>query len=228
MHGVRITLKMHPSEPTDHADMEEFQEDIQKLNQYVDKQSSIYEQFHMKMVGTYTTPCKRLDIADGDKIVKIKMLADDEKLRGISVHLASGVIETFGAPWGTNFVSRKHRHELSDKIDLLGLFGYVKRVPAGPQTADSESQDIRDEYIVALGFIQNECPTRDVIDYERNFVIPDKQQNKDRRGDGRMPTGLVVVLSCLTTAAVMLSIIIAYFCLKNRVKFSTIGKKAQE
>ena len=182
----------------------------------------------MKMVGTYTTPCKRLDIADDDKIVYIKLLADDEKLRGIHVHLASGVIEIFGAEWGTNFSSRKHRHELFDKIDLLGLFGYIKRVPAGPQTVNPESQDIRDEYIVALGFIQNECPTRDVIDYERNFVIPDKQQNKERRGDGRMPTGLVVVLSCLTTAAVILSIIIGYYCLKNRGKFSTIGKKAQE
>ena len=155
VHGVRITLKMHPSEPTDHADMEEFQDDIQKLNQYIDKQSSIYEQFHMKMVGTYTTPCLRLDIADKDKINYVKLVADEEKLRGIHVHLASGEMQSWGQhdEASSNFQMREHRHDLSDKIDLLGLFGYIKRVPAGPQSFSEGENGVRDEYIVALGFI---------------------------------------------------------------------------
>jgi len=32
-----------------------------------------------------------------------------------------------------------------------------------------------DDYIVSMGFIQNECPSRDSLDYERDWVIPDKK-----------------------------------------------------
>ena len=32
IHGVRVTLKMHPSEETDHEDMGEYQDKIKELN----------------------------------------------------------------------------------------------------------------------------------------------------------------------------------------------------
>ena len=90
VHGMRITLKMHPTEKSDHENMGEYQEDVKELNRYVDTKSAAYAPYHMKMVGTYTTPCERIDIEDGDKIMYINAVADDEKLRGLTIHMASG------------------------------------------------------------------------------------------------------------------------------------------
>lgn len=84
------------------------------------------------MVGTYTTPCQKLDIADDDKIEHVSLVADEDKLRGIHVHLANGEEKFWGQFRDTNFERRKHGHDLSDKIDLLGLFAYIKQVPVGP------------------------------------------------------------------------------------------------
>ena len=44
----------------------------------------------MKMVGEYITPCQKMEIADDDKIMYIDMMADSEKLRGITIQTASG------------------------------------------------------------------------------------------------------------------------------------------
>ena len=40
-----------------------------------------------------------------------------------------------------------------------------------------------DDYIVALGFIQNDCPSRDIVDYEKNFVMPDKKQQEEYKDE---------------------------------------------
>ena len=62
----------------------------------MDEESSVYAPFHMKMLGTYTEPCQRLDIEDEDKIMYIDMVADQERLRGIHVHMASGEKQSWG------------------------------------------------------------------------------------------------------------------------------------
>ena len=53
---------------------------------------------------------------------------------------------------------------MSDKIDLLGFNALLRPMTHGHHG----------DIIVALGFIQNECPTRDVLDYEKNFgcILP--------------------------------------------------------
>ena len=52
---------------------------------------------------------------------------------------------------------------------MLGFNAYIAPSSGGAH----------DDYIVALGLIQNECPTRDVVDYEKNFVDPDKKLRDD-------------------------------------------------
>ena len=76
IHGVRLTLKMHETQDSDYSQFEEIQDDIKKLNRYIDIKSSAYAPLHMKMVGTYTTPCKNIDIEHDDKIMYIDLVAD--------------------------------------------------------------------------------------------------------------------------------------------------------
>lgn len=101
---------------------------------------------------------------------------------------------------------RSEWHDFADKIDLLGLNAYVAPADGGAH----------DDYIVAMGYIQNECPTRDTLDYEYNFVVPDKKQKNeiaeiDRRNTDK---GIAVVILAIITAT--MAIFSIYCCLKNR------------
>ena len=186
--------------------MGKYQGLIQDLNKYMDEESSVYAPFHMKMLGTYTEPCQRLDIEDEDKIMYIDLVADQEKLRGIHVHLASGEKQSWGNTVYTD-ESREKRHDLSDKIDLLGFNAFVKGTPTGSH----------DDYIVALGLIQNDCPTRDVVDYEVNFVIPDRKGKEREQEERRVGGGdKSIAIAILVTIVVFVTLISIYCCLKNR------------
>ena len=176
------------------------------MNKYMDEESSVYAPYHMKLLGTYTEPCQRLDIEDEDKIMYIDMVADQEKLRGIHVHLASGNKQSWGNTEVTSD-SREKRHDLSNKIDLLGFNAFVKGTPGGAH----------DDYIVALGFIQNDCPTRDLIDYEVNFVIPDREGKEKELEERRVGGGdKSIAIAILATIIVFVTLISIYCCLKNR------------
>ena len=205
VHGMRFTLKMHMSEENDYAKYgENLQVELKKLNKYVDEASSAYAPYHMKMVGSYTTPCTKIDIEDGDKIMYIDGVADEEKLRGVTVHLASGVQKSFGTVEVTGSM-REERHDFADKIDLLGLNAYV-----------ATGADGDENYIVALGFIQNECPSRDALDYEKNFVSPNKQEQNEKARDRRIQSDKGIAIVILSIIVGFMGIFSIYCCLKNR------------
>ena len=99
-----------------------------------------------------------------------------------------------------------HKQDFSDKIDLLGLFGYIMQLPSGDHS----------EYIYALGFIMNDCPTRDSVDYEANWVMPDKEKHKEMAAERRRGEDKSIAIVILAIIIVILSICALYCCLKNR------------
>ena len=133
----------------------------------------------------------------------IDLVADQEKLRGIHVHLASGEKQSWGSTVYTD-ESREKRYDLSDKIDLLGFNAFVKGTPTGSH----------DDYIVALGLIQNDCPTRDVVDYEVNFVIPDRkgkerEQEERRVGGGDKSIAIAILVTIVVFVTLMIFFVVA-------------------
>ena len=81
-----------------------------------------------------------------------------------------------------------------------------------------------DDYIVSMGFIQNECPSRDSLDYERDWVVPDKKlkSEKEKARRGGSDKGIAIVILAIIIG--VMAIFSIYCCLKNRGQFCK-GKK---
>ena len=97
--------------------------------------------------------CEKLIVHPEDKVVKVHAESDFEFLRKITFIMASGEEKTFGT-WDGK-ISREALYNFSEKRDILGLHGWVKRNPDNPE----------DDHIMSLGFTYNACPGRDLLDH---------------------------------------------------------------
>ena len=86
-------------------------------------------------------------------------------MKRLKVHLASGTTSTYGGIKGTEDVNlgyTKKRFDFTEneKNDILGIYGWV-----APDPYTNGEHD----HIVSLGFLENRCPARGVLDYEMSF-----------------------------------------------------------
>lgn len=98
-----------------------------------------------------------MDIPDDQKIVYVKLESDGERLRKMTVDLSSWEKKT----WGT-FDGDWNDHPMKtfifeDKADLLGMYAFATEEEDGSYG------------IVNLGFLANECPIRDLFEWETNY-----------------------------------------------------------
>ena len=125
-------------------------------------------------------------------------------LRRMTVDLSNFEKMTFGTydgPWNQH---PKKTLIFEDKADLLGIYGY------GKVNDDSGFVDI-----VSLGFLANECPIRDLLEWERTYHSdknPSSAVLMEIEREGKSVIALILVMAML-----IITIFIAtYCCLKNR------------
>lgn len=112
----------------------------------------------MDFMGSDEGTCEEMPIPDDEKIVYIELESDGQKLRKMTVDLSNFDKMTFGnydGPWNDH---PKKTFIFEDKADLLGIYGY------GEVNEENGFVDI-----VNLGFLANECPIRDLLEWERTY-----------------------------------------------------------
>ena len=134
-----------------------------------------------------------------------------------------------------------HKFQFDRKVDILGLWGTTSLDPnetieekesssgmqgemAALENQDDDEGDREDdtplqkEYIHTLGFITNECPSRNVLEFEKNLNV-DKTTLKSLEDTIKYEVehedpviGVVIV----TVLCISICFCWGYYCLKNR------------
>ena len=144
------------------------------------------------MLGRRTDICEEIPINENQKITKVIAQVDEKNvhLEKLTIHFTSAEgaeEESTRIVQNEYTVGRKSSEEakpqplrqfvwdFNHKVDILGLYGFVS---ADGQTSSPEPQDIQKMLIHSLSFITNECPSRSLLEFERNFV--EQYMHKDQ------------------------------------------------
>jgi len=114
--------------------------------------------------------CESIIIEEQDKIAYILAESDNFHLKKLTVQLASGAKRVFGSYTFKESENRnEHKFEFDRKVDILGVWGKVSQEAGGAHS----------EHIHALGFITNECPSRNILDLEHHLLLKKSSTIKD-------------------------------------------------
>ena len=163
----------------------------------------------MNLVGTLTPPCETLIIGTQDRIVYIDAESDKKHLRRLIVHLASGSTSIYGRSKDFGYPKMRFDFTENEKNDILGIYGWV--------APDPDTKGERD-HIVSLGFMENRCPARGVLDYESSFK---KMSTTKFLSTASTDNGVAIAVIMCLLAIVLITVI--YCCLKNRGRICQKG-----
>ena len=112
-----------------------------------------------------------------------------------------------------------HEFKFSHKVDILGIWGTTS------DNIDKDEPDIV-EHIHSLGFITNECPSRNILEFEqhirhRHTWLSGAEDIIEKDIEENPAMGGVIVLIMLLSICTCS----CYFCLKNR---GTLFKRATQ
>ena len=93
MHGIQLHLQLQEQEDNNYSMLsvdEITRKQLEKMDRLDNPNASAYYVTDMELLGSHTPPCETFHIPPEDKVVYVSAYSDDDRLRNLHFHLASG------------------------------------------------------------------------------------------------------------------------------------------